>query len=258
MQRTPPIAPAGRAGLPPVATIVPRQGWWSNYPQLGEEQAFAPDANSRQTILKADELGPPEVYTITLGIAYSEQDWPGAGRAFEVEAEINFGAGGATQVVKIDWVQGAQISLPMNAVNVIATYNIDGAAAPRPPADLRLSAMVGRGPALGKSRWTDPTPFPLVALGQTPPRRIAAFASRIWVIAASPAGADLVFTAGNFLIFQGGPLPGDEQVASVRLDQYLNAIGEGIVIPGQAKYASIFNVSGSTVNARARFQYEIF
>jgi len=258
MQRTPPIAPAGPAGLTPVATIVPRQGWWSNYPQLGEEQAFALDANNRQTILKADELGPPEVYTITLGISYSEQDWPGTGRAFEVEAEINFGAGGATQVVKVDWVQGAQISLPMNAVNVVATYNVEGAAAPQPPADLRLSAMLGRGPAPGKSRWTDPTPLPLVALGQTPPRRIAAFASRLHVIAANPASAELIFTAGNFLIFQGGPQPGDEQIASVRFDQYLNAIGEGILIPGQAKYASIFNVSGSVANARGRLQYEIF
>jgi hypothetical protein len=90
----------------------------------------------------------------------------------------------------------------------------------------------------------------LVALGQTPPRRIAGFASRVHVIAASPAGADLLFTAGNFLIFQGGPLPADEQVASVRLDQYLNALGEGIVIPGQAKYASVFNVGGSVLNAR--------
>lgn len=63
MQRTPPVAPAAPAGIPPVATIVPRQGWWSNYPQLGEEQAFAPDATSWQTILEADELGPPEVYT---------------------------------------------------------------------------------------------------------------------------------------------------------------------------------------------------
>ena len=258
MHRNPPIAPAGPAGMPSVATVVPRQGWWSNYPQLGEEQAFAPDANSRQTILKADELGPPEVYTITLGIFYSEQDWPGAGRAFEVEAEINFGAGGATQVVKIDWAQGAQISLPMNAVNVVATYNIDSVAAPQPPADLRLSVMLGRGPALGKSRWTDPTPSSLVALGQTPPRRIAAFASRIRVIASNPAGAGLVFTAGNYLLFQGGPLTGDEQIASVRLDQYLNANGQGILIPGQARYASVFNVSGSVANARARFQYEIF
>ena len=50
----------------------------------------------------------------------------------------------------------------------------------------------------------------------------------------------------------------DRACLKTTLDQYLNAIGEGIVIPGQAKYASIFNVSGSTVNARARFQYEIF
>jgi hypothetical protein len=258
MQRNPVIAPAGAAGIVPVAPIVPRNGWWSNYPQFGEEQSFAPDAHNRQQILKADELGPPEVYTLTLGISYTEQNWPGAGRAFEVEAEINFGAGGATQVVRVDWVQGAQISLPMNAVNVIATYNIDALAAPQPPSDLRLSAMLGKGPALGKSQWTDPTPFSLVASGETSPLRIPAFASRIHVLAANSAGADLNFTAGNFLIFLGGPLTGDRQIASVRLDQYLNAIGEGIVIPGQAKYTTIFNLFGSVVNARARMQYDIF
>src|SRR5258708_4708280 len=148
MQRSPHIASPGPAGIVPVAPIVPRIGWWSDYPQFGEEQAFAPDAQNRQQILKADELGPPEVYTLTLGISYTEQDWPGEARAFEVEAEINFGAGGATQVVRIDWVQGAQISLPMNAVNVVATYNIDALAAPQPPADLRLSVMLGKGPAL--------------------------------------------------------------------------------------------------------------
>jgi hypothetical protein len=56
----------------------------------------------------------------------------------------------------------------------------------------------------------------------------------------------------------GRPPVGHEQVAAVRLDQYLNALGEGIVVPGQAKYVSIFNVSGSVVNARARLQHEIF
>ena len=258
MQRVPPVAPPGPDGIPPVAPIVPRIGWWSDYPQFGEEQAFPPSAQTRQQILKADELGPPEVHTLTLGISYSEENWPGTGRAFEVEAEINFGAGGATQVVRIDWVQGAQISLPMNAVNVVATYNIDALTPPQPPSDLRLSVMLGSGAARGKARWTDPTPLSLVALGQVAPRRIAPFASRIRVIASNPAGADLIFTAGNFLVFLGGPLVSDEQVASVRLDHYLNAIGDGIAIPGEAKYATIFNLSGSVVNARARLQYDIF
>jgi hypothetical protein len=79
----------------------------------------------------------------------------------------------------------------------------------------------------------------------------------VHVTPANPASADLIFTAGNFLIFQGGPLATDAQIGSVRLDQYLNAIGQGIGIPGQAKYVSIVNVSGSVVNARTRFQYEI-
>lgn len=262
MQRIPSVAPPGPDGMVPVAALTPRTGWWSDYPQFGEEQPFEPDAQNRKQILKADELGPPEVYTLTLGISYTEENWPGPGRAFEVEAEINFGAGGATQVVKIDWVQGAQISLPMNAVNVVANFkqaaDIEGLVAPKPPHDLRLSVMLGRGPALGKAYWTDPTPVSLVPAGQSPPQRIAAFASRLHVIATSPASSDLLFNAGNFLIFQGGPAAEDAQVAAVRLDQYLNAVGEGIVIPGQAKYASVFNVTGSAPNARARFQYQLF
>ncbi|MEI9939582.1 MAG: hypothetical protein WDO69_30870 [Pseudomonadota bacterium] len=133
----------------------------------------------------------------------------------------------------------------MNAVNVVATYNLDAVAAPQPPADLRLSVMLGRGPALGKPQWTDPTPLPLVALGQTPPRRIAAFASRVRVIASNPAGVDLIFTAGNFLVFQGRPLASDEQIASVRLDQYLNAIGEGIAVPGQANTPPSSTLAGA-------------
>jgi hypothetical protein len=35
----------------------------------------------------------------------------------------------------------------------------------QPPAGLQLSATVGKGPALYKSQWTDPTPFSLVAGG---------------------------------------------------------------------------------------------
>jgi len=42
------------------------------------------------------------------------------------------------------------------------------------------------------------------------------------------------------------------------LDQYLNAIREGIVIPGQAEYTTIFNLFGSVANAKARMQYDIF
>jgi hypothetical protein len=60
------------------------------------------------------------------------------------------------------------------------------------------------------------------------------------------------------LIFLGGPLTGDRQIASVRLDQCLNAIGEGTMIPGQAKYTTIFSLFASVVNARARMQYDSF
>jgi len=41
----------------------------------------------------------------------------------KVEAGVNLGTGGATQGVMTDWAQGAQCSLLVNAVNVVATYN---------------------------------------------------------------------------------------------------------------------------------------
>ena len=40
-------------------------------------------------------------------------------------------------------MQGAQISLPLNALNVGATWDIDAVATPQPPADLRLSVTLG-------------------------------------------------------------------------------------------------------------------
>jgi hypothetical protein len=257
MQRNPPVAAPGPAGIVPVAAIVPRNGWWSNYPPFGEEQAF-PASSNRQLILKADELGPPEVYTLTFGISYSEQEWPGEVRTFDIEAEINFGAGGATQVAKIDWVQGAQVSLVMNAVSVFASYSIDPETAPNRPADLRLSVMVGRGSSPSKAQWTDPTPVDILPLAQTLPRRIAPYSSRIHVIASDFTSTDRVFSAQNLLVFFGGPRASDARVGLVRMDQYLNALGNGIVIPGQAKYASVVNVGDPAEVAQVRLQYEIF
>lgn len=106
-------------GVPLVAPIIPRTGGWSGDNQLGREQPYAPDNRGTQTILKLDEWGPPEIWTVSLYVKHGFKTFDG----FKITAEINFGAGGSTQSLEVDWLNGAQISLPMNAVNVIAKFS---------------------------------------------------------------------------------------------------------------------------------------
>lgn len=131
--RNPRIADPQAHGIPQVAPVIPRNGMWSGYNQLGYQAKYGPDQRGTQTILKLDEWGPPEVWTISLFLKSEFLDSDG----FNVQARINFGAGGSTQVMLIDWINGAQISLPMNAVNVEAIF-----------ADVDV-ATEGKGLALG-------------------------------------------------------------------------------------------------------------
>jgi hypothetical protein len=137
------IAAPQRSGVPPVAPVIPSSGWWTGNNQLGNEVAFAPDTNNRQTILKLEEWGPPEVWTVSLFLTHEIE----AFNAFDVTAELDFGAGGATQIVQMDWVNGAQISVPMNAIDVIATFkNVDITTI---GSGIRLGVQVGRGRRAG-------------------------------------------------------------------------------------------------------------
>jgi hypothetical protein len=124
---------------------IARSGSWTGSNQVGNVEKFNPSADKRQTILKLDEWGPPEVWTVSLALFNSLEEYDG----FDIKAQINFGAGGSTQQVIIDWQNGAQISLPMNAVEVIATYrNVDVA---QEGPGLRLGVQLGRGRRAGRN-----------------------------------------------------------------------------------------------------------
>lgn len=132
-------------------SIVPsKRGPWTSNGQLGIERAFAPDENNRQTVLRLDEWGFPEIWTLCLGLTY-DADLYASGLvlsgSFGVVAEIEFGTGGVIQQVEIDWRTGASICLPMNAVNVIASFSsvpTEGGV-PVLPQDLRLRANIVHG-----------------------------------------------------------------------------------------------------------------
>lgn len=138
LQRT----PSGENAL----SIVPQKtGPWSGFNQLGQEKAFAPDANNLQTALKLDEWGFPERWTLALGLDIPDSGLPAGG--FDVTALVEFGAGGVTQRLEMDWLAGASITIPMNALTVVAQYSFgrNEGGDPVLPEGLRLRTSLSRG-----------------------------------------------------------------------------------------------------------------
>lgn len=142
------------AGVPPVYPLHMRNHpQWSGNNELGYALPFEPDANNRQTILKMEEWGFPEVWTLCLGLDFDRSNWPDPPDTtadFDITALIQFGIGGVVQEVEIDWHNGTAISLPMNALAVIAQYNLpagggEGPGPSNPPPSLFLRASLSRG-----------------------------------------------------------------------------------------------------------------
>jgi len=117
---------------------------WSGSSELGNEALFARTSNNRQMILKMEEWGEPEIRTVTLGMNYDRSLAVGVNTAFTVVAEIQFGAGGTTQVVEVDWRQGASVSLVANTIVVNATYPFQQNPGASVPADLLLRASIAK------------------------------------------------------------------------------------------------------------------
>lgn len=240
VQENKPIAESTH--LVAVAPVIPSTGMWTGNNQLGQSVDFAPDSNNRQTVLKLDEWGPPVVWTVSLGLEFNEDNWEGgfAARGFEVQAEIEFGVGGATQKVVIDWVNGAQISLPMNAVNVIASYKVFT----NVPEDLKLSVQLSRGAVDSTAFFTSES----VTVDNTniltaEHVRIPNFANGVMVMQTSSTALDAFATASNvYLVFYGGPASTDVFCGFVRLDKYQQ--GSPIQIPQAARFVALINLGG--------------
>jgi hypothetical protein len=141
------MALEGRApGAPvPQSVIVtdPKTGLWSSSNYLGVELPFAPNADNRQTILKCPEWGFPETWTVSLGISDTSLHDPATFNGRNITAVIEFGVGGITQTIRVDWKLGTQITLVTNSINVIAEFaNIDVGIG---EGDFKLSVQLCRG-----------------------------------------------------------------------------------------------------------------
>lgn len=237
MKKYPKVAIPAAHGIPQVAAIVPRTGGWSGDNQIGYQAKYGPDKRGNQTILKLDEWGPPEVWTVSLWIEGKFTTYDG----FSVTAQINFGAGGSTQTVEIDWLNGAQISLPMNALNVIAHFeNVDVVTE---GAGLSLGVQISRGSRGGvfppvKTMGR----FLLGASQDTGLIEIPAFARRIVVIPTAQV-ANFYTATTSLELFEGDG--GGAQISGTAIgSQALSLGGLWLPVVNASRLARVSNALG--------------
>lgn len=229
------------SGIKKVSPLELRRGPWSGNNQLGSELEFAPDVNNVQTILKLDEWGMPQVWTVMLGTSYTG-DVTDDLFGFGVEALVSVGCGGITQEFICDWVEGTTFQVPMNAINVQARYTIAQNALI--PPDLRLKVNVARGGLTTRgptSTVRDPDLLNLdLPAGGFKLFQIPKFAHRMQVVSATDPLS--TYAAANILTFRTGV---GLSVDTARFNgDTLLQFPDGVPIPNATRYARFANNSG--------------
>ena len=235
IQRTP-------SGMQAVHVVPMKSGPWSANNQLGTQVDFNPSAatrNTEQTLLKLDEWGFPEVWSLMLGMTYSDDTWgASAGAAFNIIAKIRAGVGGVTQELEVDWIQGTTLSLPMNALNVIGEFT----ASTDTPTDLRVQLSLAKGKVNGRPPQRS---FQLAGLapgGGTATSntiRIPNFTKSVMVVdRAVVTAANSVFSA-NFTLRFHPQAAATSTVGAVTGDQLIQFASNGFPIPTFARYVTL-------------------
>jgi hypothetical protein len=225
-------------GIPAVATVQPKTGWWTGNNQLGTTQAYQASSVNRQTILKMDENGPPEIWTIALGLQYNG-DFD-EGENFNMKAVINFGVGGATETITMDWILGAMISLPLNSVNVIVEYTGVSIGEGQ---NITAIAQVAKGfIPHGKPRITIAENITVGPGANSKSFVIPAFVEKIFIAGADdPSTTNDPFSALSYLIILGdGANSGWKTGAQLVYD--------GLPVTGTGKTVSYSNTTANTHN----------
>lgn len=231
---------------------------WSGNNSLGFELDLEQDANSSEvfgrTVLKLDEWGMPDVWTIALSTNFVPVDFSNGVRpdspAFALEGSLEWGSGGASDNLTLDWVTGTVLRLPMNALNIkirgLVGTSIGGVDA-TVPSDLRARVTLAKGPLDGLPPQLSRN---VLAVLNTPAPWIGAinvprYAKSFVPFGRDQASADRLFAAGNYWVFYANSpaLPGVGQIVSMlRAQDALQYMGgEGIPIPAPARLVGFIN-----------------
>lgn len=235
-----------------MAIVPAKRGPWTGNNQLGIQRHFAPDSNNRQTILKLDEWDFPKIWTLSLGLDYDFASYGSSGGltgAFGILAEVEFGSGGVTQYVEIDWVQGTAIVLPMNALNVVASFSSvpTEAGLPALPDDLQLRANIVQGTLTQalptRTAFADPNNLTI---------HIPPFAKSVSLISAAAVDRPFDFYNRVDLLSFDGTIGGNTVVRAqyCQFVEYLDVVNELVgqpvffPIPERARFLTFTNLTG--------------
>lgn len=233
-----------------VMNIEPRRGGWSGNNELGYYLDIEGSTDLRKSVLKLSEWGMPEVWSIMLGLDTGNVNFTTTPTVFGLIAELAAGSGGTTQEVEVDWVNGTCISLPMNALSVIVSYDQALSGIPLDYGTLRARVTLGRGVRQGP----DPIRTLHVDEADIAPGnfseyvKIPAFARRLYVYHIS--GTAALWTPGVEIRFTSNPFTG--QPSEIVPTSYLhNALPDGVNVPQYTQYVRLYN--GSAVDIPAPY-----
>lgn len=229
------------SGVPAIVPIIPFKGWWTSNNNVGNEVPFKASSDNRLSVLTMPEWGPPEVWTVCLYLVDELEAYDG----FGITAELQFGVGGSTQIMRVDWVNGMQISLPMNALNVIATFQDLDVTTEGP--GIRLGAQVARGtraPNTMGPRLTILERVSLLGGTNTGVLPLPRFASRVYAYSSTIVPANRTVWNSNLITLYTAASKG---VATTPIAVADGSEPNGLVVPvtGQAHSTTLDNQSGT-------------
>lgn len=253
-------------GTPPVFPLPLRNHpLWSGNNSLGFELPIidvSETAVFERTVLKLDEWGMPDVWTVVLSTNFQSQFGINDDQAFLLIGEIEFGAGGAVDQVTVDWLNGTVLRLPMNALSVKVrgvAGDPAGGAGSEIPEGLAVRVL------LSKANHSGLTPQ-LTSAGQVASgggldpssgaTTIPKYAKSFRPMARTDAAAAALFAATNFWQFYGTRGVGGTLLGSIRASDSLNYLASlgGIPIPNSARFV-ILNDNAAVIPGDPRFNY---
>ena len=242
-------------------------GVWTDNNNFGFSTPFGPQRSNRERIINLPDWGEPVVWTVSLGIEFSEKVWPGTTRGFDVVADITFGAGGATETVLVDWLAGTTFSVPMNAISINAFWaspETSGGDAGRPE-DVLLSVLLGRG---GRGGGLPPSKFATLLNGEPyvtmvdnaiaePVARIPKFAKRLFIAPLDRDDLTSLLGSNNFVRFFSAPDPTVSAFPTGTFPIDAALLRSGVLVPAFSKYVSIENVGGGAGAAEVQLNFQL-
>ena len=242
-------------------------GPWSNNNNFGFELPFGSQRNNRERIISLPEWGDPVVWTVSLGLDFSEGAWPGAVRGFDVIAEVAYGVGGATETVQVDWLDGATISVPMNAISINAVWAFPetGSAGSSRPEDLKLRVLLARGARGGGLAPTKFAPLlngePYVTLVDdavaTPVARIPRFGRKLLLAPLDRDDLTSLLGSNNFVRFYSAPDPGATALPTGAFALDAELVRSGVQVPAFSKFVTLENVGGGAAGAEVQLNFQL-